>query len=203
MNKQILNGIIIPTAVLCASFGCAGVVDAQLQPTNITWMGSVSVVTTNNVYYADYSWDVLCCQSINSTGPLTRNGNTFWYDFDIWGPQICFCQSIVSLNTTVTLGTLGPGVYTLITTSWGVPVATFTFTIPPLILYPIGFGGDGSFQMALLNGNTNANYVLQSSTNLVVWTSLSTNTLTLVPVLSDTNPVLPGPCFYRVQILGH
>jgi hypothetical protein len=57
--------------------------------------------------------------------------------------------------------------------------------------------------MALLNGNTNANYVLQSSTNLVVWTSLSTNTLTLVPVLSDTNPVLPGPCFYRVQILGH
>lgn len=183
---------------LCASLGCAGMVHAQ--PTNITWRGSISLVTTNNVTYAEYLWPLPCCQSIVSTGPLMHNGNTFWYDFDIMGPPVCSCLSIILEHTTITLGTLDPGVYTLITTSWGVPVATNTFTVPTLVLSPIGFADDGSFQIQLLNGITNANYVLQCSTNLVDWTSLSTNSL--VPMLTDTSPVLPGPCYYRVQILG-
>jgi len=172
----------------------------QAQPTNTTWRGGISLVTTNNVTYAEYLWGLPCCQSIVSTGPLISSGNTFRYDFDITGPSFCFCQSIALEHTTITLGTLDPGVYTLITTSWGVPVMTNAFSVPTLTLHAIGFADDGSFQMQLLNGITNASYVLQCSTNLVDWTLLSTNSL--MPVLTDISPVLPGPCFYRVQILG-
>lgn len=178
--------------------GCAGV--AHAQSTNITWGGFISLVTTNNVSYAKCLWYLPCCQNINSTGPLVRRGNTFSYDFDILGPPICPCALIITEDTTITLGTLDPGVYTLITTSWGMPVATNTFTVPTLVLHPVGFSGDGSFQIQLLNGITNANYVLQYSTNLVDWTSVSTNSL--VPVLTDNSPVFPGPCYYRVEILG-
>jgi hypothetical protein len=166
---------------------------------NLTWQGSISLVTTNNVSYAKYVWVLACCEGYNS-GPLIRNGNTFSYDFDVVGPVYCGCQSAILENSNITLGTLDPGDYTLITTSWGVPVAINTFTVPKLVLNPVGFAGDGSFQIQLLNGITNANYVLQCSTNLVDWTSLSTNPL--APILTDTNPPLPGPCYYRVQILG-
>lgn len=183
---------------LCASPGCAG--KAHAQPTNLTWGGYISLVTTNNVSYAKYKWYRLCCQDLVSIGPLIRNGNTFSYDFDAMGPPECLCLSIFIEHTNITLGTLDPGAYTLITTSWGVPVATNTFTVPTLVLHPIGFAGDGSFQIQLLNGITNANYVLQYSTNLVDWTSISTNSL--VPMLTDTSPKLPGSCYYRVQVLG-
>jgi hypothetical protein len=103
--------------------------------------------------------------------------------------------------TIVPLGTLAPGNYTLITTSWGVPVATNAFTVPTnltLTLQPVGFGTDGSFDIQL-TGVTNESYVLQYSTNLVNWISLSTNSIG--PPLRDASPVSPGPCYYRVQIL--
>jgi hypothetical protein len=179
---------------LCASLGCGSTVRAA------PWLGYVSVITTNNVTEAQYVWFVACCDSVVSTGPLTRSGNTFWYDFDISGPWPCPCLSIRKINTTVTLGVLDPGVYTLITTAWGVPGVTNTFTVPTVVLKPAGFTGNGSFQIEMLNGITNANYVLQCSTNFADWTSLSTNSL--MPLLTDTNPVFPGPCFYRVQVLG-
>jgi hypothetical protein len=96
---------------------------------------------------------------------------------------------------------LAPGTYTLTTTSWNVPIATNTFIIPTtsLVLQPIGFAADGSFQIQLLNGVTNVSYVMQCSTNFVNWTSLSTNSVG--PPLRDTAPVLPGPRYYRVKIL--
>lgn len=174
-----------------------------LVTSNVTWTGTVSVVTTNNVTSIDYLWYLLGfeCEQVVSTGPLIHYGNEFWYNFDLvqtfGGP----CpQFILQENTTVALGNLAPGIYTLVTTSWGAPVATNIFAVPTLILCPTGFAGDGSFQIQLLNGVTNANYVLQCSTNLVDWTSLSTNSLS--PMLKDTCPVLPGPCYYRVQVLG-
>ena len=111
-------------------------------------------------------------------------------------------QFILNETTTAVLGTLAPGTYTLTTTSWGVPVATNTFTVPTnphANLHPIGFGTNGSFNIQLTNGVTNVNYVLRCSTNFVNWTSLSTNLAG--PPLSDPSPVLPGPCYYRVQIL--
>ena len=190
---------------LCASIGCTGLVHAQIGVTNVTWQGSVSVMTTNGITYAEYSWMLLGfeCQSLVSTGPVIRNGSNFWFDFEIeqeTGPVAC-PQFILNETTTAVLGTLDPGTYTLITTSWGVPVATNTFTvpIPTPILHPIGFGTDGSFQIQLTNGVNNVSYVLQCSTNFVNWTSLSTNSGR--PPLSDPSPVLPGPCYYRVQIL--
>jgi hypothetical protein len=88
----------------------------------------------------------------------------------------------------------------LTTTSWGVPVATNTFTVPTnstAMLQPIGFAADGSFQIQL-NGVAYVHYVLQSSTNFVKWTSLSTNFMG--QPLRDTCPGLPGLRLYRVQI---
>jgi hypothetical protein len=191
---------------LCASIGCTGLVHAQ-GVTYVTWQGTVSLVTTGNVTYAEYAWMLFgCdCESIVSTGPVIRNGTNFWYDFDLEDTTGRACpQFIANMTTTAALGTLAPGDYTLTTTSWGVPVAINTFTVPTNstpstpILLPIGFGTNGSFNIQL-TGVTNVNYVLQCSTNFINWTSLSTNSVG--PPLRDTYPVLPGPCYYRVQIL--
>jgi hypothetical protein len=133
---------------------------------------------------------------------VIRNGSNFWYNFNLEEETGVPCpQFIASLTTTAALGTLAPGDYTLTTTSWGVPVATNTFTVPTNstpTLQPVGFGADGSFNIQL-TGVTNVSYVLQYSTNFVNWTSLSTNSVG--PPLRDPSPVLPGSCYYRVQIL--
>ena len=188
---------------LCASIGCAGLVHAQgSQP--VTWGGTVSLVTTGNVTYAEYMWTLKGyeCEDVVSTGPVIRNGSNFWYDFDLGETTGVICPGFIALvTTTAALGTLAPGDYTLTTTSWGMPVATNTFTVPTnstSTLQPIGFGTDGSFNIQL-TGVTNVSYVLQCSTNFVNWTSLSTNSVG--PPLRDPSPVLPGPCYYRVQIL--
>jgi len=193
----------------CASIGCAGLLRAQIGETNVTWQGTVSWVTSSNVTYAKYTWLLLGyeCESVVSTGPVVRNGNNFWYNFDLerkTGPVAC-PQFVARLTTTATLGTLAPGEYTLTTTSWGMPVATNTLTIPTNftsakpILCPIGFCTNGFFEVQMLNCASNTSYVLQCSTNLVNWTPLSTNSGG--PTLMDPSPVLPGPCYYRVQIL--
>ena len=189
---------------LCASLGCANSVHAQVGVTNVTWQGTVSMVTTGSVTYAEYTWLLYgcMCEYVVSTGPVTRNGSSFSYNFDLAENTGGPCpQFIAQMNTTAVLGTLAPGDYTLTTTSWGVPVATNNFTIPTNSaprLQPLGFGTDGSFNIQL-TGVTNVSYVLQCSTNLVNWTSLSTNSVG--PPLRDTSPVLPGPRYYRVQII--
>ncbi len=98
---------------LCASIGCAGLVHAQGVVSNtVTWTGTVSLVTTGNVTYAEYSWVLFgCdCEYLVSTGPVTRNGSNFWYNFDLaeeTGPVIC-PQFIALMVTTAALGTLAP-----------------------------------------------------------------------------------------------
>jgi hypothetical protein len=195
---------------LCASMGCAGLLQAQTGETNVTWQGTVNLVTITNVTYAEYTWMLFgCdCESVFSTGPLIHNGSNFQFNFDLQeatGPVAC-PQFIARVTTTAVLGTLAPGEYTLTTTSWGTPVATNTFTIPiictpPLtpVLCPIGFRTNGCFEIQMSNCDSNQSYVLQCSTNLVDWTLLSTNSGG--PPLMDPSPVSPGPHFYRVQIL--
>ena len=189
---------------LCASIGCAGLVHAQGW-VQVTWEGTVSLVTTGNVTYAEYKWELMGCEDVVSIGPVIRNGSNFSYNFNLLEETGVACPLYVILETTTAaLGALAPGTYTLTTTSWGVPVAINTFTVPTNstpatpILQPIGFAADGSF-LIQLNGVTNVSYVLQCSTNFVNWTSLSTNSVG--PPLRDTCPVLPGPRYYRVQIL--
>ncbi len=170
----------------------------------VAWQGTASVVTTGNVTYAEYKWFLNLGQGeyIVSTGPVIHNGNNFWYDFDLAErSEGIYPDLILVENTAAALGTLPPGIYTLTTTSWGVPVATNIFTVPTAstpTLQPAGFSADGSFNIQLA-GVTNVCYVLQCSTDLVNWTSLSTNLVG--PPLSDPSPVWPGPCYYRVQIL--
>ena len=189
---------------LCASIGCAGLVHAQGGPSErVTWQGTVSLVTTGNVTYAEYTWLLLGCECeyLVSTGPVIRNGSNFWYNFDLGEHGGPCPQFIANMTTTAALGTLAPGTYTLTTTSWSVPITTNTFIIPTNspVLQTIGFAADGSFLIQLLNGVTNVSYVLQCSTNYVNWTSLSTNSVG--QPLRDPCPVLPGSRFYRVQVL--
>ena len=92
---------------------------------------SVSVVTTNGITSAEYKWSQGGCEDMDSIGPLIRKGSRFSYNFDLEVETGVFCPQYVILeSTTVVLGTLAPGTYTLITTSWGMPVTTTTFTVP-------------------------------------------------------------------------
>jgi hypothetical protein len=141
---------------------------------------------------------------------LVQNGGSFLFNFDLereTGPAIC-PQFIARITTPVTLGKLTPGVYTLITTSWGTAVATNNFNISTNgtltmlstpILRPVGFGTNGAFEIRMSNCDSNSSYALQYSTNLVDWTVLSTNSAG--PPLIDPTPILSGQRFYRVQTL--
>jgi hypothetical protein len=187
---------------LCASIGCAGLVHAQGVWVPITVVGGpTNIVTTGGITYAQYAWAMSGCMDLVGTGPLMNNGGNFSFDFEIEYDTGTICpQLIAPVATTAILGALAPGDYTLITTSWYVPVGTNNFTVPANpapTLQPIGFGPDGSFNIQL-TGVTNVNYVLQRSTNLVNWATLSYNS---VGTLNDASPILPGPCYYRVQIL--
>jgi len=208
MKRLITNSIIgsklfsLMFLGLCASIGCAGLVHAQMVTGPVTVVTEpTSIVTTGGVTYAEYTWGMGGCLELDSIGPVIRNGSNFSFDFEFDVTGGACPQDLFTVSTSVPLGTLSPGDYTLTTTSWGVPVTTNTFTVPSNstpTLQTIGFGTNGSFNIQL-TGITNAIYVLQRSTNFVNWTSLSTNLVG--PPLSDPSPILPGPCYYRVQIL--
>jgi len=114
---------------LCASIGFAVSVHAGWH--QVRMPVSVSVVTTNGITSAEYKWSQGGCEDMDSIGPLIRKGSRFSYNFDLEVETGVFCPQYVILeSTTVVLGTLAPGTYTLITTSWGMPVTTTTFTVP-------------------------------------------------------------------------
>jgi len=96
------------------------------------------------------------------------------------------------------------------TNSFASAASTFEYTFPPLSLSlftlapsapslvavpPAEPGGQFVLQ---LHGQPNVRYILQSSTDLRNWTSISTNTLT-TSTLNLTNPIPRGPAlnFYR------
>jgi hypothetical protein len=190
--------------VLCASIGCAGFVHAQGVWSPITLVGGpTNIVTTGGITYAQYAWVMGGCMDLISNGPLIEKDGNFSYDFEIELETGVACpQFVFGVSTTAVLDALAPGNYTLTTTSWSVPVATNDFTVPTnsmTTLQPVGFGVDGSFNIQL-TGVPGVNYVLQRSTNLVNWTSLSINSVGTP--LSDNSPILLGPCYYRVQIIA-
>jgi len=137
------------------------------------------------------------------TGPLTQTGNTFSYNFELETyTGICPDDAWYEYQNVV-LGVLTPGTYTLITTAWNVPVHTNYFLIPAStpVLQPIGFNTNGCFEIKMSNGAINQNYVLQGSSNLVNWTSLSTNTVSTNSdslILTNNPPVLSRLHFFRV-----
>jgi len=113
---------------LCASIGFA--VSAHAGEQHVRMAVSVSVVTVNGITSTEYKWNQGGCEDLDSTGPLIRKGSHFSYNFDLKMETGVPCpQYVIAEHTTVVLGKLTPGTYTLTTTSWGVPVATTTFTI--------------------------------------------------------------------------
>jgi uncharacterized protein YaiE (UPF0345 family) len=114
---------------VCASIGFALSVHAGWH--QVRMPVSVSVVTTNGITSAEYKWNQGGCEDMDSIGPLIRKGSHFSYNFDLKVETGVPCpQYVIAEHTTVVLGALSPGTYTLTTTSWGVPVATTTFTVP-------------------------------------------------------------------------
>jgi hypothetical protein len=114
---------------LCASIGFAVSVHAGWQ--QVRMAVSVSVVTTNGITSAEYNWNLAGCEDMDSMGPLIRNGRNFSYNFELEKETGVACPMfIIAEHTTVVLGALAPGTYTLTTTSWGLRVATTTFTVP-------------------------------------------------------------------------
>ncbi|HTA30311.1 MAG TPA: chitobiase/beta-hexosaminidase C-terminal domain-containing protein, partial [Candidatus Cybelea sp.] len=78
-----------------------------------------------------------------------------------------------------------------------VDFAQFTILPGAYFTSPIGFS-NGLFQMSF-NGPAGSNYVLQTSTNLLQWSPLSTNTPLVSPfLLTDTNTPGSTARFYRV-----
>jgi hypothetical protein len=172
-----------------------------LVPINVG-VGPINIVTAGSITYADFQWVRGGCDVVASTGPVIRNGNNFSYNFELEMEYGEPCPQWAMIETTtVALGTLAPGNYTFTIDSWSLPIATNHFTVStnsgPTLL-PIGFAGDGSFQIHL-NGVGNVSYVLQCSTNLADWKTLSTNTIGAP--LRDPSPGLPGFRYYRVQVL--
>ncbi len=78
-------------------------------------------------------------------------------------------------------------------------VGAAQFTILPGVLFTApGAFVNGAFQMTLA-GPVGSSYVLQTSTNLTQWTSISTNTPAASPfILSDPSAANSGDRFYRV-----
>jgi hypothetical protein len=104
-----------------------------------------NVVTTGGFTSVEYQWALVGCDFDVNIGPLVRNGNNFSFNFDIEGNPCGRCPLIaLRENNNVVLGVLAPGTYTLITTSWYVPMWTNTFTTAP-VLQPIGFDTNGFF----------------------------------------------------------
>ena len=83
-----------------------------------------------------------------------------------------------------------------LTGGWGLNLTTVVpvgAVGPSLQLQPTAAGG---YQL-VLTGTPGSTYVLQSSTDLLSWSSISTKTATAVPVVLAVNPRSAGMAFYR------
>lgn len=182
----------------------AGPVHAQgvWSPINVVG-GPTNIITAGSLTYAQYAWTMAGCMELFSEGPVIAADDQLSFDFSIGFESGVPCpQFVFADGATAVLGALAPGDYTLTTTSWAVPVATNRFTVPRLAvptLQPGGFAADGSFQLRL-NGVSTVNYILQRSTDLVAWTTLSTNAVGAP--LRDPAPVVAGRGYYRVQVVN-
>jgi uncharacterized repeat protein (TIGR03806 family) len=137
--------------------------------------------------------------SVNVTLQSTNLGATYYYTLDSTLPTTnSFLYSTpfaVTSNVTVTASAFEPGYNNSF-------AATAMFTIRPPVYFTSGGAFSNNVFELQLSGVAGMSYVLQVSTNLTVWSSLSTNT---APAnlfnLSDTNTTGFPYRFYRVQEL--
>jgi hypothetical protein len=70
---------------------------------------------------------------------------------------------------------------------------------PPVTLTPVSLAA-GKFTLQI-NGSVGPQYILQASTNLINWTSILTNTPSVMPLtVTDTNAVNFKHRFYRALV---
>ena len=133
--------------------------------------------------------------SVSVTAGEATNDATLYYTLDGSTPttnSALYNGPILLTNSvTVNINAWAPGCTNSV-------VGTGQFTILPGIFF-LSDGGftNGIFQMSF-SGPAGSNYVLQVSTNLLQWTSISTNTPAASPFVL-TDPSAPGQAkFYRV-----
>jgi hypothetical protein len=84
-------------------------------------------------------------------------------------------------------------------TTFTLSVLSTTSGTPPVTLTPLSLAG-GTFTLRI-NGSAGPSYILQASTNLINWTSLSTNPSPVMPLtLMDSNAGTFNRRFYRALL---
>jgi hypothetical protein len=79
---------------------------------------------------------------------------------------------------------------------WGLSLTTVSPLTPATMGLQIQRLASGSYQL-VFNGVSETTYVLQMSSDLVSWTSISTNTASAIPAVFLVEPQAVGRAFYR------
>lgn len=166
-------------------------------------MVQVSIVTVGGITYGQYAITFPdSCYRLAEIAPIVANDHGFSRDFKIEHQTGVDCAAIVSTQTgAFALGQLSPGNYTFTTLSWGQVVETTPFSVPTTqepTLHSATVLPDGGLRIQV-EGIPAIDYVLQASTNLMNWTSISTNQAGLL-VVPAPEVQLFARRFYRVQI---
>jgi uncharacterized repeat protein (TIGR03806 family) len=166
------NAVAVMVAWINSLGGTPALPPPSLTPSGGIFTGSVSVTAkeaaTNDTLYYTLDGSLPTTNSTIYTGPI-----------------------LVTNSATVNINAWAPGYINSV-----MAAAQYTILSGIYFTSPGGFTND-IFQMTFV-GPVGSNYVLQVSTNLLQWTSISTNTPATLPfVLSD--PSAPGAArFYRV-----
>ncbi len=167
------NAVQLMAAWINSLGGTPALAPPTLSPSGGTFTGSVQVTVqppaTNAALYYTLDGSLPTTNSILYTGPILLTSNTV-VSANAWEPG--FVNSVVGTG----LFAIMPGIY---------------------FNTPVGFS-NGAFEM-YFTGPVGSNYVLQVSTNLTQWTSISTN-ISVTPTFLLTDPA-PGTAparFYRV-----
>jgi alpha-L-arabinofuranosidase len=143
--------------------------------------GSLSLLVINKDTNANFNAQISVANFVPSASAIVHSYGK---------PQDGATESNLSLTLQGIAESNYPTASTLFTTSFpalSLTVFTFAPAAPSLSVLP-AIPGQFAFQ---LNGQSETPYVLQTSTNLVAWTSQSTNLLT-GPSMDFTNTVPPG-----------
>ncbi len=161
----------------------------------------ISLVSTGGLTYAQYTVALGGCTDLVRIGPALQQGSAFSCDFDLQVETGVPCPEYILLkHGAVALGALPPGRYSFSVTDWGHVATTIPFQVPSdtgRTLEAVGITANGAFQMRI-NGVADVEYIVQASTNLVTWTTLSTNAVGQAVIDGAANSLRQR--YYRIVI---
>jgi len=157
--------------------------------TNQAGSAGVTLVVTNSATDPDQPWQTLTFSLLNAPVGAAIDGSSGVFS---WRPPV----SQANTTNLVRVKVADNGTPSLSATqNFSVVVAPLTL---PLLSALSTAGGQFGFSV---NGDVGPDYAIQSSSNLLDWTTIfSTNPLALPFDWSDTNTLENSPLFYRVLL---